>query len=97
MSPGQTGRTPGGVPPKFFMFIGFFLSQIENPTNNDCLKALLRGVSLSKVRSGGVPSAVEEVVRVQFWCSRSWKNNRGSIGPTVLAHRPNIAQDSTCG
>ena len=41
MSPGQTGhitgqmgrvpgtdgtRTPGGVPPKFFMFIGFFLS-----------------------------------------------------------------------
>ena len=24
--PGQTGRTPGGVPPKFFMFIGFFLS-----------------------------------------------------------------------
>ena len=24
MSPGQTGRTPGGVPPKFFMFIGFF-------------------------------------------------------------------------
>ena len=26
MSPGQTGRTPGGVPPKFFMFIGFFFS-----------------------------------------------------------------------
>ena len=26
MSPGQTGRTPAGVPPKFFMFIGFFLS-----------------------------------------------------------------------
>ena len=24
MSPGQTGRTPGGVPPKSFMFIGFF-------------------------------------------------------------------------
>ena len=24
VSPGQTGRTPGGVPPKFFMFIGFF-------------------------------------------------------------------------
>ena len=24
MSPGQTGRTPGGVPPKFFMFIVFF-------------------------------------------------------------------------
>ena len=23
VSPGQTGRTPGGVPPKFFMFIGF--------------------------------------------------------------------------
>ena len=28
VSPGQTGRTPGGVPPKFFMFIGFFLSQV---------------------------------------------------------------------
>ena len=28
MSPGQTGRTSGGVPPKFFMFIGFFLSPI---------------------------------------------------------------------
>ena len=27
MSPGQTGRTPGGVPPKFFMFIGFFFPQ----------------------------------------------------------------------
>ena len=27
VSPGQTGCTPGGVPPKFFMFIGFFLSQ----------------------------------------------------------------------
>ena len=24
VSPGQTGRTPEGVPPKFFMFIGFF-------------------------------------------------------------------------
>ena len=23
VSPGQTGRTPGGVPPKFFMFIGY--------------------------------------------------------------------------
>ena len=23
MSPGQMGRTPGGVPPKFFVFIGF--------------------------------------------------------------------------
>ena len=28
MSPGQTGRTPWGVPPKFFMFIGFFLSPL---------------------------------------------------------------------
>ena len=27
VSPGQTGRTPGGVPPKFFMFIGFFFPQ----------------------------------------------------------------------
>ena len=26
MSLGQTGHTPRGVPPKFFMFIGFFLS-----------------------------------------------------------------------
>ena len=30
VSPGQTGRTPGGVPPKFFMFIGFFLSPVLN-------------------------------------------------------------------
>ena len=28
VSPGQTGRTPGAVPPKFFMFIGFFLSPL---------------------------------------------------------------------
>ena len=29
MSPGQTGRIPGGVPPKFLMFIGFFLSPVS--------------------------------------------------------------------
>ena len=29
VSPGQTGRTPGGVPPKFFMFIGFFFFPID--------------------------------------------------------------------
>ena len=27
--PGTDGRTPGGVPPKFFMFIGFFLSPLK--------------------------------------------------------------------
>ena len=29
MSTGQTGHKPGGVPPKFFMFIGFFFPQIS--------------------------------------------------------------------
>ena len=29
VSPGQTGRTPGGVPPKFYVFIGFFHSPFE--------------------------------------------------------------------
>ena len=28
VSPRQTGRTPGGVPPKFFMFIGFFFPHV---------------------------------------------------------------------
>ena len=28
MSTGQTGHKPGGVPPKFFMFIGFFFPQV---------------------------------------------------------------------
>ena len=34
VSPGQTGRTPEGVPPKLFMFIGFFLSPFLNHTPN---------------------------------------------------------------
>ena len=29
VSPGQTGRKPGGVPPKFFMFIGFFFPYLS--------------------------------------------------------------------
>ena len=34
VSPGQTGRTPGGVPPKFFMFIGFFFFPKEEMLPN---------------------------------------------------------------
>ena len=30
MSTGQTGHKPGGVPPKFFVFIGFFLSPLKH-------------------------------------------------------------------
>ena len=29
MSTGHMGHKPGGVPPKFFLFIGFFLSRVE--------------------------------------------------------------------
>ena len=36
MSPGQTGRTPGGVPPKFFMFIVFFSFPKERPPFLQC-------------------------------------------------------------
>ena len=30
MSRGQTGHKPGGVPPKFCMFIGFFFPQLKH-------------------------------------------------------------------
>ena len=52
MSPGQTGRTPGDVPPKFFMFIGFrqtFLRcQIPWPfvSRELCRKAHIAGANL---------------------------------------------------
>ena len=34
MCTGQTGHKPGGVPPKFFMFIGFSLSPKHQPRNH---------------------------------------------------------------
>ena len=40
MSPGQTGCTPGGVPPKFFMFVGFFFpnsSEFQDGNGNSKL------------------------------------------------------------
>ena len=51
MSPGQTGRTPGGVPPKFFMFIGFFLSPLKLLQESDKEKQLA-----TAGRSHGGPS-----------------------------------------
>ena len=44
-----------------------------------------------RVRFGGVPSTVEEVVRVRLCCLLSWKTNTGNTGRTVLGHRPKLA------
>ena len=41
MSMGQTGHTPGGVPPNFFLFIVFFsLSPIQERGNINLRKSL---------------------------------------------------------
>ena len=47
-----------------------------------------KGNFIVRVRFGGVPSTVEEVVRVRFCCLLSWKTNTGNTGRTVLGHRP---------
>ena len=39
MSPGQTGHKPGGVPPKFFMFIGFLLSPTKGVFSSESSSA----------------------------------------------------------
>ena len=60
MSPGQTGHTPGGVPPKFFMFIiiGFFLSQFLLFFSSGFL-----GLAVSNIQ-GSVNGGFHTVVRV---------------------------------
>ena len=47
-----------------------------------------KGIFFVRVRFGGVPSTVEEVVWVRFCCLPSWKTNMGNTGRTVLGHRP---------
>ena len=44
-----------------------------------------------RVRFVGVPSTVEDVVRVRFCCLLSWKSNTGNTGRTVLGHGPILA------
>ena len=41
-----------------------------------------------RVRFGGVPSTVEEVVQVRFCCLLGWKTNTVNTGWTALGHRP---------
>ena len=52
------------------------------------------GTFFVRIRFGGVPSTVEEVVRVRFCCLLSWKTNTGNTGRTVLGHRPNKVRSS---
>ena len=48
-------------------------------------KSSSKGNLFVRVRLGGVPSTVEEVVRVWLLCLLSWKTNTGSTGRTVLS------------
>ena len=58
MSTGQTGRTPGGVPPKFFMFIGFVFPQFRSillaqfPTESSKYNSLWDSLGLLEGSSG---------------------------------------------
>ena len=75
MSPGQTGRTPGGVPPKFFMFIGFFFfphsTGKQNPRDpapsvheTPILKGFRDYKTLKQMRLGGCPTVT--ILRVVY-------------------------------
>ena len=54
VSPGQTGRTPRGVPPKFFMFIGFFLSPVASYEKEQSLFIRMGKKARTKDEVGGV-------------------------------------------
>ena len=63
-------------------------SQLRTQRRKQPPQSFSKGNFFVRVRFGGVPSTVEEVVRVRFCCLLSWKTNTGNTGRTVLGHRP---------
>ena len=78
---------------KILIFGGF---PVESPTNKATTSSSSKGKAVVRVRFGGVPSTVEEVVRVQFCCLLRWKNNMGNTGRTVLGHCPGVPLLTQC-
>ena len=70
-------------------------SQLRTQLRKQPPQSSSKGNFFVRVRFQGVPSTVEEVVRVRFCCLLCWKTNMGNTGRTVLGHRPSDSRP--CG
>ena len=63
-------------------------SQLRTQLTKQPPQSSSKGNFFVRVLFGGLPSTVEEVVRVRFCCLPSWETNTRNTSQTVLGHRP---------
>ena len=88
---GQTGHTPEGVPPKFFTFIGLFLSPIPSDTKLLLTKNYFEIIIFEKLRISRVISGKSlsflEILRVQNPSKITKNNSQGIIFAIISCQR----------